>query len=68
MPAFTLLRTPLPLQASHKWWAVLVKSVRATDLKAADAARDTSLRVCLAKLPLDDERLTPQVAAYLIAG
>jgi hypothetical protein len=47
---------------------VLVKSVRATDLKAADAARDTSLRVCLAKLPLDDERLTPQVAVYLIAG
>lgn len=47
---------------------MLLKSVRATDLEAAEAEGDTSLRTCLAKLPLADEELEPQIAAYLIAG
>ncbi len=50
------------LQVCHKWWDVLLKSVRAIDLAAADAAGDTSLRACLAKLPLSDDELTPQIA------
>lgn len=56
------------LQVCHKWWDVLLKSVRAIDLAAADAAGDTSLRACLAKLPLSDRQLLPQLAMYLIAG
>lgn len=47
---------------------MLLKSVRATDLAAAEAAGDTSLRACLAKLPLSDAKLLPQVAVYLVAG
>lgn len=63
---------PLPLastaQVCHRWWNVLLKSVRATDLAAAEAAGDTSLRTCLAKLPLSDDQLVPQIAVYLVAG
>lgn len=57
-----------PLQACHKWWKVLAHSVRQVDVAAADAAGDTSLRVCLAKMPLTDDQLIPNVAAFLIAG
>lgn len=42
--------------------------MRQTDLAAAAAEGDTSLRVCLAQLPFTDEQLMPNVAAYLIAG
>lgn len=52
----------------HRWWRVLLASVRETDVAAADAAGDTSLRACFARLPLDDELLIPQLAVYLIAG
>lgn len=52
----------------HKWWGILLGSVRALDLKAADAAGDTSLRACLARLPLINELLIPQIAVYLVAG
>lgn len=58
---------PAP-QACHKWWRILLASVRQTDLAAAAAEGDTSLRVCLAQLPFTDEQLMPNVAAYLIAG
>jgi hypothetical protein len=47
---------------------VLLKSVRATDLDKAEAEGDASLRVCLAKLPLNDDALLAQVAVYLVAG
>jgi ribosomal protein RSM22 (predicted rRNA methylase) len=56
------------LQACHRWWEVLAKSVRAVDLAKAAAEGDTSLRVCLAQLPFDDDHLIPNIAAYLIAG
>lgn len=58
---------PVP-QLCWKWWRVLLKSVRATDLVAAEAAGDNSLRTCLARLPMDDDLLLPQLGAYLIAG
>ncbi len=38
------------LSAAHALWAQLAEEVRATNLEAAEAAGDTSLRVCLAKL------------------
>lgn len=38
------------LRTAHALWAQLAAEVRATDLAAAEAAGDTSLRVCLAKL------------------
>ena len=56
------------MQVCHRWWDTLLKNVRATDLAAADAAGDTSLRTCLAKLQLSDEQLVPQIAVFLIAG
>ncbi|PRW59761.1 cytochrome P450 [Chlorella sorokiniana] len=56
------------VKVCHRWWNVLLKNVRATDLAAAEAAGDTSLRTCLAKLPLTDDQLVPQIAVYLIAG
>lgn len=43
-------------------------SVRATDLAAAEAAGDTGLRVCLARLPANDEVLRANVAVYLVGG
>lgn len=55
-------------QACHRWWKVLLTSVRATDLEAAEVAHDTSLRACFARLPLSDDLLLPQLAVYLIAG
>ncbi|KAL4458668.1 hypothetical protein ABPG75_013533 [Micractinium tetrahymenae] len=51
-----------------KWWDILMASVRATDLAAAEAAGDTSLRVCLARMAADDEVLRANVAVYLVAG
>lgn len=59
---------PFHAQVAHRWWRVLLANVRATDLAAADAAGDTSLRACFARLPLSDELLIPQLAVYLIAG
>ncbi|KAL4859226.1 Acyl-coenzyme A oxidase [Chlorella vulgaris] len=56
------------VKACHRWWEVLAKSVRAVDLEKAAAEGDTSLRVCLAQLPFDDDHLMPNIAAYLIAG
>lgn len=56
------------MQTCHNWWGILLGSVRALDLQAADAAGDTSLRACLARLPLTDELLLPQIAVYLVAG
>lgn len=56
------------MQACHRWWDQLLLHIRATDLKAAEAAGDTSLRTCLAKLPVPDELLLPQIALYVIAG
>lgn len=38
------------LRKAHALWAQLAAEVRATDLAAADAAGDTSLRACLARL------------------
>jgi len=43
-------------------------NVRATDLAAADAAGDTSLRTCLARLPVSEGILRANVAVYLVAG
>lgn len=56
------------MQACHRWWDQLLLHIRATDLEAAEAAGDTSLRTCLAKLPVPDELLLPQIALYVIAG
>lgn len=75
-PCLLLPQTPAPLprpptsrtQIVHRWWRVLLASVRATDVAAADAAGDTGLRACFARLPLSDELLIPQLAVYLIAG
>lgn len=58
----------LHVQICHRWWGKLLRSVRATDLAAAGAAGDTSLRVCLAKLPVPDDLLLPQIATYTVAG
>lgn len=38
------------LSAAHALWGQLAEEVRGTDLEAAEAEGDTSLRVCLAKL------------------
>ncbi|KAL4429336.1 hypothetical protein ABPG77_005110 [Micractinium sp. CCAP 211/92] len=51
-----------------KWWDILMASVRATDLAAADAAGDTGLRACLARLSDDDDVLRANVAVYLVGG
>ncbi|PSC71095.1 cytochrome P450 [Micractinium conductrix] len=56
------------VKTCHKWWDTLLASVRSLDLAAADAGGDTSLRACLARAPIKDDLLRPQLAAYLVAG
>ncbi|KAL4422507.1 hypothetical protein ABPG75_008704 [Micractinium tetrahymenae] len=63
------------LGKAHALWAQLAAEVQATDLAAAEAAGDTSLRVGLARLkdpatgqPLSEEQLAPHIAAFLVAG
>ena len=42
------------LRKAHALWAQLGAEVRATDLAAADAAGDTSLRACLARIRVSE--------------